>query len=221
MHFTNLENEQPIRLAGSELGAKRHICGFFRTPEEEYQLLLPFIKEGFVRGEKAFHVVNPALRDAHVRRLQSAGIDVDELEKNRQLQLRDWNQAYFPDGRFDQKRMLALWMNVLESASLNGYSRTRLIAHMEWALEDREGVGDLIEFEARFNLIHDPRDPVICAYDLTKFSGAVIMDVLRTHPSIIVGGTLQENPFFVPPVHFLKQMRARRNTQRESHLIPN
>ena len=36
--------EQPIRFAGSELCEKRHICGFFRIPEEEYQMLLPFIR---------------------------------------------------------------------------------------------------------------------------------------------------------------------------------
>jgi hypothetical protein len=53
----------PIRIAGSELGAKRHVCAFFRSPEEEYRLL-PFIKDGFERGGKAFHVVDPKLYDA-------------------------------------------------------------------------------------------------------------------------------------------------------------
>ena len=58
MNVTHADEEQPIRFAGSELGARSHICGFFRTPEEEYQLLLPFIKEGIERGEKAFHVID-------------------------------------------------------------------------------------------------------------------------------------------------------------------
>jgi hypothetical protein len=120
------------------------------------------------------------------------------------------NQAYFPDGRFDQDRMLAMWQDVWGAAAKSGYTRTRLVAHMEWALEDREGVSDLIEYEARFNLAHDPRDPVICAYDLTRFSGDIIMDVLRTHPTIIIGGTLQQNPFFVPPEEFLQEIRERR-----------
>jgi hypothetical protein len=206
---------QPIRFAGSELVEKRHICGFFRSPEEEYQLLLPFIKEGIDLHEKAFHVVNPRLLEDHVRRLESIGIDVNHAEKSGQLELCDWEQAYFPDGRFDQHRMLAMWQEVLGAAGRKGYSRTRLVAHMEWALEDREGVSDLIEYEARFNLVHDPKDPVICAYDLTKFSGDVIMDVLRTHPTTIIGGILQENPFFVPPDQFLSDMREfRANSER-------
>jgi len=78
---------------------------------------------------------------------------------------------------------------------------------MEWALEDREGVCDLIEYEARFTFVHDSKDLVICAYDLTKIRGDVIMDDLRTHPMIIVGGILQENPFFLPPEQFLREMR--------------
>jgi len=203
--------EQPIRFAGSILNTQRHICGFFRTPEEEYHLLLPFIKEGLERGEKAFHVVDPKLREDHLRRMKAAGIDVTEAENSGQFELCNWAQMYLRDGYFDQERMLETWHDVLVAAGQLGFPRTRLVAHMEWALEDREGVSDLIEYEARFNPMHQSdRDPVICTYDLTKFSGDVIMGVLRTHPMVILGGVLQENPFFIPPEQFLQELRERR-----------
>ncbi len=35
------------------------------------------------------------------------------------------------------------------------------------------------------------------------------MDVLRTHPMVIIGGILQQNPFFVPPDEFLSELRER------------
>ena len=210
MNVTSADKENPIRFAGSHLGAHRHICGFFRNPEEEYHLLLPFIKEGFERGEKAFHVVDPKLRDDHLRRLNSAGINVAEAEESGQFELCNWEQMYLRDGYFDQDRMLALWRDVLVAAGQRGFPRTRLVAHMEWALEDHEGVSDLIEYEARFNLMHQgDRDPVICTYDLTRFSGDIIMGVLRTHPMVILGGVLQENPFFIPPEQFLQELRER------------
>ena len=38
---------------------------------------------------------------------------------------------------------------------------------------------------------------MICTYDLRKFGASVVMDALRTHPVVIIGGLLQENPFFV------------------------
>ena len=215
MERENAQSRPPIRFADSELGSKRHICGFFRNPEEEYRLLLPFIKDGFVRGEKAFHVVDPKLREDHLRRLEAEGIDVIEAEKSGQFEFCDWDQAYFPDGRFDQDRMLAMWREVLDAAGQRGFPLTRLVAHMEWALEEREGVRDLLEYEARFNQVHhSARDPVICSYDLTKFRGDMLMDIIRTHPMVIIGGLLQENPFFVPPETFLRELRERRAGQR-------
>jgi hypothetical protein len=41
-------------------------------------------------------------------------------------------------------------------------------------------------------------------------AAAVVMDFLRTHPLVIMGGLLHENPFFVPPEAFLSELRRRR-----------
>jgi hypothetical protein len=156
------ESSQPIRFAGSVLGAQRHVCAFFHSSDEEYRVLLPFIKEGFECGEKAFHIVDPNLREEHLKRLASAGIDVAAAEQSGQFELRNWADAYLRDGHFDQNRMLALIQEVLKSARQQGFLLTRLVAHMEWALEDRPGVDDLVEYETRLNYIL-PRykDPVI------------------------------------------------------------
>jgi hypothetical protein len=57
-------------------------------------------------------------------------------------------------------------------------------------------------------------DPVICVYNLSKFGASVAMDIMRTHPLVIMGGLLRENPFFVPPVQFLEELRERRSAQK-------
>jgi hypothetical protein len=36
------------------------------------------------------------------------------------------------------------------------------------------------------------------------------MDMLRTHPVVIIGGLLQENPFYMDPDEFLLEIRERR-----------
>jgi hypothetical protein len=156
------EASQPIRFAGSVLDAQRHVCAFFHNPDEEYRVLLPFIKDGFERGEKAFHIVDPKLRAEHRQRLASAGIDVATGETSGQFELCNWADAYLRDGHFDQDRMLALIEEVLDGGKQQGFARTRLVAHMEWALEDRPGVDDLVEYETRLNYVL-PRykDPVI------------------------------------------------------------
>jgi hypothetical protein len=156
------EAREPIRFAGSVLEAQRHVCAFFHSHDEQYSTLLPFIKDGFDRGEKAFHIVDPDLRAEHRARLASAGIDVEKAETSGQFELRNWADAYLRDGHFDQDRMLALIEEVLDGGSQQGFALTRLVADMEWALEDRPGVDDLVEYETRLNyLLPRYKDPVI------------------------------------------------------------
>ena len=207
MNVTSAEKKYSVRFAGSELGAHCHICGFFRNPEEKYHLLLPFIKEGFERGEKAFHIVDPTKRQAHLRQLGLAGINTALAEEKGQLELQDWDQFYFPDGRFNEARTVLQWSAVLDGAAQKGYPRTRVIAHLEWA---RDNADQLLQYESNFNRTPRNRDPVICIYDLSKHSAAFIMDIMRTQPMIIIGGILQMNPFYVPPDQFLQELRGRR-----------
>src|SRR5260370_12587979 len=147
------QSDQPIRFAGSLLGEKRHICAFFHNRDEEYQVLLPFIKEGLKHGEKAFHIVDPQLREEHLKRLRSAGIDVAAEEQSRHLELRNWAETYLREGHFDQDGMLALAQEVIEGGSQQGFALTRGVAHMEWALGDQPGVDDLLEKGTRPNYI--------------------------------------------------------------------
>ena len=204
------QTSSPIRIAGRALGDARHICAFFHTKEEEYRVLDSFIKEGIVRGEKAFHVVDPKRRAAHLQHLAAAGVDVDGAQKSGQLEVRGWEHAYLRDGHFDQNRMLSLIEEVLSAGQDQGYPLTRLVANMEWALEDRAGVNDIVEYETRLNYILPKyRDPVICTYDLAQFNASVVMDMLRTHPVVIIGGILQENPLYVAPDAFLREIEQR------------
>jgi hypothetical protein len=47
-----------------------------------------------------------------------------------------------------------------------------------------------------------------------------VVDIMRTHPMIIIGGILQENPFFVPPGEFLRTLRERHATRDASPRSP-
>ncbi|HKO31966.1 MAG TPA: MEDS domain-containing protein, partial [Nitrospiraceae bacterium] len=102
-----------------------------------------------------------------------------------------------------------------------GYPLTRFMADMEWALQDKPGLDYLsfVEFETRVNYV-SPKydDPLICAYDLSKFSSSMIIDVMRTHPVVLIGGVLQENPFFVPPDQFLLEIRERLSVQKSASM---
>src|SRR6266852_6698538 len=200
-----------VHFAGGDLRGQRHICAFFNSIDEEHRVLRSFIKEGLDRGEKAFHVVDPELREEHLKLLAEAGINVHRAIDTGQLKVRRWQDAYLRGDHFDQNAMLALIEEVLQSDDTAGYPLTRLVAHMEWALLDKPGVDNLGEYETRLNyLLPKYDDPVVCTYDLSKFPSSVAMDIMRTHPVVIIGGVLQENPFFVSPDNFLLELRERR-----------
>jgi hypothetical protein len=203
----------PIALAGSQLGAVRHVCAFFSSDDEEYRVLLPFIKEGLVRGDKAIRVVNPQQRDDHLRRLASAGIDSAVAEQAGRLEIKINTEAYLRDGEFNQDRMLETFEKLASGNTPGGFPLSRIVCRMDWEVGDKARLENVIEFESRVNDIwsrHD--DAVICTYHLSQFRGDAVIDILRTHPLVIIGGFLQQNPFFTPPQEFLREYRERRSS---------
>jgi hypothetical protein len=204
-----------LQFAGGNLGGQRHICAFFNSIDEEHRVLRSFFKDGFDRGEKATHIVDPENREEHLKRLAEAGINVHQAMDTGQLELRPWREAYLRGDRFDQDAAVALIEEILQSGAAAGYSLTRLVGHMEWALLDKPGVNNLVEYETRLNYVLPKyNDPVICTYDLSKFRASLVMDIMRTHPVVIIGGILQENPFFVPPDQFLLELQERRSVRK-------
>ncbi len=199
----------PISLAGSQLGEHRHVCAFFLTDDEEYRVLLPFIKDGIECGDKAIQVVNPHQRDEHFHRLASVGIDSATALQTGQLEVKINTETYLRDGRFDQDRMLETFEQLASGNASGDYPLSRIVCRMDWVLGDESRLEDVIEFESRVNEVwnrHD--DAVICTYNLKKFGGDAVINILRTHPMVIVGGILHQNPFFVPPDLFLSERRA-------------
>jgi hypothetical protein len=195
-----------FRLAGSTRTCPCHACAFFGSKEEEYHVLLPFMKEGYDAGDKLINIIDKRHREERLRSLARAGLDIAAAERTGQLELRPWEQAHLTGGHFDQNAMLTS----LEQAAVRGEregGRTRLWSNQEWALDDIPGVDDIVEYECRFNYIWPKsNDVVVCVYDTTKFRADVLMQILRTHPFAIVGNSLQENPFYVPPDELLNEL---------------
>ncbi|MBI1357485.1 MAG: hypothetical protein GC160_24350 [Acidobacteria bacterium] len=210
-----------IRFAGSTFGVHRHVCAFFHSEEDKYGALLPFIKEGFDHGDRALHVLDPSRRTDHLRRLRAAGIDTERAEATGQLKLHSCRPPIDEaDASINPYPIISLIERELGRGPELGFRLTRLIVEMEFALDDQDGIKDHVEYEARLNYVLPKYpDPVVCVYDIAKFSGEVVIDILRTHPMVVMGGMLQENPFFVPPGEFLKQLADRRAAGDRPHAL--
>jgi hypothetical protein len=199
-----------VNIGQREFACPCHACAFFNSRDEEYEMLLPFAKDGYEAGERLYQLVDKDHRDERLRRLSSSGINLDKAAKSGQLEVRSWEEAYLRGDRFDQYEMMDLVQAVLRDSMSTGFPMTRVWANMEWALKELPGVSDLVEYESRVNrFLPQYQAFVVCTYDLTKFSAPLVVDIMRTHPQVIIGGTLHENPFYVPPDELLDELSRR------------
>jgi DcmR-like sensory protein len=211
-------SDRKIHLAGTVLNG-RHFCAFFHDQHEELRTLLPFIREGLTAREKALHFVSAENRDRYRHRLRGAGIDVASVEQSGQLDVVAWPDNHMLDGgEFDPERALEVMDSLLGAARKQGYRRTRGIGYMNWALQNQMRVGALalMAYEAELNTIlarYD--DAIMCSYDLSFTGGAVVLDVMRTHPAVLIGGVIQQNPFYIPPEQMLQELRERSELGRD------
>jgi hypothetical protein len=200
-----------VRLAGSILRESRHVCAFFNSRTEEHSVVHPFIAEGLERSEKALYLVDPAERDSYLSRLREIGPDTESLLASGQLEVRSWQETYLRGGHFDFERILSLFDQTFAESAEQGFPLTRVWANMEWALLDPPDIQKFVEYEAKFNYVSMkyPSQVTVCVYDASKFGAALVLNMLRVHPVVILGGTLRMNPFYVNPDEFLRELGSR------------
>jgi hypothetical protein len=185
-----------------------HTCAFFDSRDQQYEILLPFLLEGWQHGNGLLSILDPDNRDDHLLRLRSRDIVPDDDDRCQVLLFKD---TYLKDGFFSPGRMVSMIEEALLKARKAGYSGLRGFGEMHWALTGLPNTEDLIEYESSVNLLAPLiTEPLVCVYDVNRFSGRVIMDILSTHPKVIMGGRIYENQYYIPPEQFLGHLSRRR-----------
>src|SRR5205809_7655800 len=96
--------------------------------------------------------------------------------------------------------MLAAFEQMASGNAKGGFPLSRIVCRMDWVAHGRSHIHDLVEFESRVNDAwrrHD--DAVICTYSLGKCGGDTVIDIMRTHPTVTLGGSRHEDPPRGPP----------------------
>jgi hypothetical protein len=196
--------EAPHEVLGLQLSVGDHICGFYRKPSERDDILIPFLVEGLAAGDKCTCVVDSCTPD-DVLASMSEQIDVGPYVSVSQLEVLDSDGTYLADGGFLPARMLQFWeAKARQSPFTTGSGLARNIGDMSWAHRSADAVAELIGYESELNRIMANVPQVnLCLYDLTRCSGDLIMDVLKTHPKALLGGMVIDNPYYLEPDEFL------------------
>lgn len=178
-----------------------HVCAFYRGDSDRDRLLSGYFGAGLSAGDKCVCVVDSRNTAEWLRALpRSCG---SHGPSDGQLDIHLPESSYLERGRFTTGDMLKFWTDSILRAADDGYSFCRLAGEMTWALRDVPGVEHLIGYESELNRVTAGCPvTVLCLYDLDRFSGEVVVNVVMTHPQVLVQGILIENPYYVEPDDF-------------------
>jgi hypothetical protein len=210
-----------LTLCGEKLSTPMHVCGFFDSEDERYDVMLPYLKEGLENKEEVLTILESTSFADHCERLSKAGITVKDKLASKQLKVLTADETYLKGGSFAADRMYKMLEQALIKGKSDGYDSIRACGDMTWALRNLSGTDELIEYEARLNELTPKHScSLICMYDINRFSGKTLADVLATHPFIILNGKIHTNPHYIEPMQFLQILlkKDKRSLQSEKEL---
>jgi hypothetical protein len=183
-----------------------HICSLYRSEQERDNIAIPFVREGIRDGASCRYVVDDQSAE-HLRRgLGAIGMNVSALETSGQLKILTAADTYLQKDAFNYHEMIAFWEEVAADVRASKLPYSRCTGETTFLRQNAPGLEHFLEYEAHLNNCV-PKMPliVLCQYNITKFSGDLIVGVLQTHPYAVMGGVLIRNPYYIPPEQFLAQ----------------
>jgi hypothetical protein len=194
-------------IEGIGLQPGSHVCAFYRGDSDRDRLLTGYLGAGLTAGDKCICIVDSAGTADRLGTLPGARGEPDPF--GGQLDIHLPESTYLAGGEFSTSDMLTFWTEAMVKAGIEGYSFCRLVGEMTWALRDAPGVEHLVGYESELNRVTASSPVVVlCLYDLDRFGGEVVVNVVKTHPQVLITGILVENPYYVVPDEFLRSVRA-------------
>ncbi|CAG0958692.1 partial Sporulation kinase E, partial [Anaerolineae bacterium] len=191
-----------------------HLCCLYESEEEHREIITPFLRQGLERGEKVIYIVDAHTADTVLGYLRDDGVDVEAYLARGQLSIVTRDDTYLREGVFDPDAMIAFLRSAMDSALAEGYPAIRASGEMTWALRGLPGSERLIEYEAKLNhFFPGSQFSALCQYDQRRFDPAILLDVIHTHPIVLIGAESYNNFYFMPPDVFLGNRPAARLQQ--------
>ena len=163
-------------------------------------MVVPFLRHGLEGGEKVLYILDARDVETILDYLREDGLDPDPYLERGQLSVLTSPDVYLKDGVFNPDAMIALLRAETDQALAEGYAALRLTGEMSWALRGLPGSERLIEYEAKLSrFFPGSKCLAICQYDRRAFSAPLLLDVLSTHPIAVIGTSVHDNLYYVPP----------------------
>jgi len=192
---------------GIEMHPGDHICALYDGEQARNELVLSFLRNGLDSGDKCIcildegdHQVVISQFDDH-RSAHSTGLAA-------QLDLLTPWETYLKSSQFSSVEMLNFWSDNINRALGHGqFGAARVTGDTTWLLSAAEGtIREFMGYESELNrFVHQHPVSILCLYNLDAFGGGILVDLMKTHPKLLLGGMLLENPHALSPDEFLAE----------------
>lgn len=192
---------------GLTINAGEHVCALYSGTEDRNRVLVPYLTDGLLAGHKCLVAVTDQ-DSSQMTGTIGPDVDVDATIAAHQLELRDQETPVTAPSEFSIDGNISFWDGQVTQALADGYPFVRLGAEAGWWMPQLPSVDDLISYESELNRFAG-RYPqsILCMYDLTEFGGRLVVDLLNTHPRVLLSGLPFENPYYMSPDDFLATRR--------------
>ena len=153
---------------------------------------------GIREGDKCLCLIDDA--EPALVRDQVEQHEGDHPTRSEQLDVDRASDAYLQSGRFSVGHMTSFLSAHLNLAAKSEFPLLRAAGEMSWVLPQPEGAEDFFVYEWAVNKIVDDKPAVfMCMYDLDRVGVSMLVDVLTTHPKVLLGGMVLDNPHYLTP----------------------
>ena len=195
-----------LRRQTSTLKYGDHPCAVYETESERFAIVTSFAREGLARGDRCLVVADPLMSDDIKKLLDTDGLDVARTGEPGALDFGSQRSSSFDSSGFDPDAVIDYLRQEQVRAFADGFSGLWVLGEMSWALATDVSSERLISYECLLNrLVAGSQTVSLCLYDRRRFAPAILHDVLRTHPLVILGEHLCPNPYYEPPELILCQ----------------
>jgi hypothetical protein len=202
-------NQPPLSLGFGNYSCNwgTHMCGLYESEKERDEILLGFLHEGDIQGDLQIYCPSERSQDDFIQAYGNHFPDCkNHPRQESRFQISSAKELYYPDGIFSPWKMDQGLNQFFVESQKNGPRNIRATAEMVWALDAIPGKEHLMAYESRLNYFIPGKPWVsICLYNINKFGGSTIMQVMQTHPFTISKGGIAENPYYMNPDEWLAQ----------------
>lgn len=186
-----------------DLPAGSHLCFLHRTVEEYQSFFLPVIKRVLKKKEKIIYVVESGRVDSVLKYLSENDVDVESLIGGGHLALITSEEVYCRHGVFDPDTLIHLIEGETEKAPVGGFTALIGIIDMTSLMRGVQITQTWFDYEIKMNtFLRNSAFVQICLYDQERLESECLLNVLMTHPTVVIGNDIYDNPFFISAEDF-------------------